>query len=293
VPQRWEDDDSGELRRGRRRAAVYVLAVKDLNNDHLFQERPYSSRSASKRCGYQTARHSTMAFFACLHCGHSQAVDDRYIGKVAACPKCRKQGKVTVPEASAPNAPATSESILYSTAGPLGIRCESWIDSKRHINDFSSLQIEWWTLVDESLPVQFLHCCGLLVQNNASDYPLNLFYEAETNLQCVEESVRAYEVRYMAFGIWGTRIAHLSATEVRDFTAGKAIKHRHNWPGTSEADAREFCGSLAYVARVRLASGEIRNAEPALILREAKRICEKVTEADLETNMSTAPPWAK
>lgn len=226
-----------------------------------------------------------MAVFTCPQCGHSQAVDDKYVGKNATCPKCKMQGVISqaVESSPLPISPAVDQQrkIVHATAGHLGVRCDSWMDSERHINKSSSLRVDWWTLIDETLPIMFAEPCGLLAHNKAADYPLDLVYQASTLLRCFE-AVTAFEVRYMTFNVWGEHVSTLVATEVRDVEAAKRIRLSHAWHLYSENEADEFCASLGFVSRARLSSGIVRIANTDFVLREAQRIAEKVTEADLE-----------
>ena len=65
-----------------------------------------------------------MALFTCPECGHSQAVDDKHIGKTATCPQCKAQGLVSrtedLPE-KALDSGGEEPSIRRSQGGPLGI----------------------------------------------------------------------------------------------------------------------------------------------------------------------------
>lgn len=231
-----------------------------------------------------------MAVFTCPECAHTQAVDDKYIGKTATCPKCKTQGAVNEDASLIREVPSTafveaeSRRVIHATAGPLGIRCDSWMDSQRHINKASSLQVDWWTVVDDTLPIQFRGPCGLLVHNESKDYPLALVYKATMPLECTAEDVTACEVRYLTFNVWGQHVSTLVVGLVQDIPAGKRITMTRSWTLDSADEAAEYCASLGFVSRARLASGTVRSADLTFVLREAQRICEKVTEADLERN---------
>jgi|694.fasta_scaffold90661_2 hypothetical protein len=226
-----------------------------------------------------------MAVFNCPQCGHLQEVDDKHLGKTATCPKCKTQSVVkSEREASPVFIPdeQPSRRVIQATAGPLGIRCDSWIDSQRHINKASSLRVGWWTIIDDTLPIRFFEPCGILAHNIANDYPLALRYAATTSVQCYDEMVAALEVRYMTFNVWGQHVATLVANEVQDLTVGHRIRYGHKWHLFSETEADVFCDSLCFISRVRLSSGTVREADLSFVLREAQRICEKVSESDLE-----------
>jgi hypothetical protein len=227
-----------------------------------------------------------MAVFVCPKCRHVQTVDDKHIARIATCPKCKAQGVVEHGISSTEFNPVAEESlrrVIRATGGHLGIRCETWMDSERHINKSSSLRVEWWTVIDESLPIRFAEACGLLVHNGANDYPLDLVYRTTTHLVCHDQTVTAYEVRFMTFNVWGEHTRTLVAGEVRDIAAGRAFRRQQEWHLYSTDEAEEYCVSLGFVSRVKLESGAVRNADPSYILREAQRLCEKVSEADLES----------
>lgn len=231
-----------------------------------------------------------MALFTCPQCGHSQAVEDKHVGKSATCPKCKTQapvkaGSFPVEVPAMASTDVKARNIVHTTLGHLGIRCDSWMDSERHINKASSLRIEALTVIDESLPIRFAEPCGLVVHNTANDYPLNLIYQGAVILRCCDEPVTAFETRHMTFNVWGEHVSTLRSSEVRNLEPGKRIRLEPAWYLYSESDANEFSMSLNFVSRVRLASGTLRVADTAFVLREAQRIAEKVTESDLEPRL--------
>jgi hypothetical protein len=229
-----------------------------------------------------------MAVFACQQCDHVQSVDNKHIGKTATCPKCKAQGMVDLDSAFKQAAPIfvpveeKKPSVLHVTAGPLGIRCDSWVDHERHINRASSLQVEWWTVVDENLPVRFDEATGLLIHNKARDYPLDLVYRADPVITCKEEPVVALEVKYMTFNVWGEHVSTLAAVRVRDMRPEQGVEFDWSWHLFSETEAEEYCASLAFISRAKLATGGVAVANPDFVVREARRLCERVTEADLQ-----------
>ena len=228
-----------------------------------------------------------MAVFTCPQCGHSQTVEDKHVGKHAACPKCKTQDTVRSDKKPFVVVPDTHvmdphAEVLHRTEGPLGFRCESWVDCERHINKASSLRVESWTVIDDSLPIRFAAPCQLLVHNKANDYPLDLVYQASLGLTCVEESVTTFETRHMTFNVWGEHVSTLRFCEIGDLQPSTRVRLNPEWPLFSENEADEFCTSLSFVSRARLASGIVRVANMEFVLREAQRISEKVAEADLE-----------
>lgn len=232
-----------------------------------------------------------MAVFTCTQCGHSRAVDDKHVGKNASCPKCKNQGMVDLDTDFNQPAPTfvqqetLQRKVIHATAGPLGIRCETWVDFRRHLNEQSSLKVQWWTVVDESLPVRFAEPSGLLIHNIANDYPLSLEYRTRPDIVCVKDGVTALEVKYMTFNVWGEHVNTLAAVRVKDMKPEQCVAFKWSWDLFSETDAEEYCASLAFVSRVRLAAGGDRVADTDFVVREARRLCDSVTDADLQPKM--------
>jgi hypothetical protein len=228
-----------------------------------------------------------MAVFTCPKCGHSQVVDDKHIGKNASCPRCKMQAAV-VADGSEGAVPETafvetdSRRLIHAVAGPLGIRCDYWFETEKHINTSAFLKVEAWTIIDDTLPLRFSGPCGLLVHNRSRDYPFELFYQGAGILLCTEEHITAFETRHMTFNVWGEHVVTLTCARVTDIEVGKQIRIEPRWQFYSEHEANEFCGCLSFVARVRVASGEVKRADMTYILREAQRIVERVTASDLE-----------
>ena len=226
-----------------------------------------------------------MAVFVCPKCRHVQTVDDKHIARIATCPKCKAQGVVEHGISSTEFNPVAEESlrrVIRATGGHLGIRCETWMDSERHINKASSLRLEWLTIVDDTLPVRFTKPCGLVVHNRSDDYPLQLEYKAETLLQIVDEAVMALEVRYLAFNVWAEHVVTLQAEEIADFQPGKHLRCHHTWGLYSDADGASHWASLAFVYRVLLATGTVLTANMEFVVREAQRFTGKITVDNLE-----------
>ena len=226
-----------------------------------------------------------MAVFTCPQCGHLQVVDDRHVGKKGTCPKCKTQDVVqalveAIPDVTPVDVPL--QQIIDGISGPLGIWCDGWLDESKHLNKASSLRVGWWTVVDSSMPVQFMEPCGVSVHNIASDYPLSLVYRTRPRIQCHGEAVTAFDVRFMTFDVWGERTNTLQASVIQDLKDGEYATPTLEWALFSETMAEEYCASLSFVSRVRLASGKVRNADLLFVLREAEKIFGGLTEGALE-----------
>jgi hypothetical protein len=77
----------------------------------------------------------------------------------------------------------------------------------------------------------------------------------------------------------------LPAVRVRDMQPRKGCDFRWSWHLFSETDAAEYCASLAFISRVRLATGGVVIASSDFVVREARRLCERVTKVDLQPKM--------
>ena len=96
-----------------------------------------------------------MAVFICPSCQHSQTVDDKHVGKAAACPKCKASSTVAQAdnEPLSPAGPDDSRpTVLRMDGGEMGIDNEL-------VNKESGLRREWIFLNDPALPVSFVVVC--------------------------------------------------------------------------------------------------------------------------------------
>ena len=223
-----------------------------------------------------------MAVFTCPQCGHSQTVDDKHVGKNATCPKCKTQGVVERLNAepvvssvtAAPNEPTTRHAQKKKTNRPFA-------------SETSSLQMEWIVVDDPRLPVRLSGECGVMpsidggrmLALGGGEY---FHYTGTLVFEVTLCAVQAFEVRLMLFNVWGSHVVTLSASEVRDLQVGSSHKDNYSWQLWSVNEGNEHHASIAYVARVRTAEGQVLNADTDFVLREAQRFSEKCTVEDLE-----------
>lgn len=221
-----------------------------------------------------------MAVFNCPQCGHSQTVDDKYVGKTATCPKCRTQGVVQqltaqpeLSEAEASDEPGVRQRQGYA----LGIYWEG--EPNFFTNKESSLKQQWIILDDPRMNVRFRDVFGVVPTWVAE----RIFsYKTEYSWQSGETSLVAVEFRFLTFDVWGVHVRTLVTASIKDFAPRTLLKETSQWALFVENEGMEHYASIGYVSRVRTAEGIVLNADTAFVLREARRFSEQFTEEDLE-----------
>lgn len=145
------------------------------------------------------------------------------------------------------------------------------------INENSTLNREWVIVTDPPIPVKLK---GFTSQTLYSDrnWTYNIDYEVEVN-----EDVRAIEVRFIPFDVWGESDRPLSATDIKDLSAG-IHNFSAEWRILSDNTAVEHYAMLGYVAQVKLASGAIVRADPEAVVKEARAFSDDFTSGDLSKN---------
>jgi hypothetical protein len=221
-----------------------------------------------------------MAVFICPKCQHKQAVDDKFIGRPANCPRCKSQGVVE----HAINSP------IQEASDPSEPTLRSRQQRKIHVpfsGDESSLVMEWVVIDDPRLPVKFTEPCGVapsqdterILDHGGGQY---LCYRAHGAVQVSDCAVAAYEFRFLLFDIWGEHLRTLSGVEIRDLEKHSRYKDEYRWDLFDPTEGREYHASLGFIARVRTADARVLKADTAFVIREAQRFTERFTEADLD-----------
>ena len=149
------------------------------------------------------------------------------------------------------------------------------------VNEGSSIKRSWIVVNDPELPVSLTSYDGLETVYVDRDWQFRADYNVE-----VREPILAYEVRFIPFNIWGERGTTLSATEIKDFAAGKQ-RMDGVWNYLSESDAVQHYGSVAFIAQVRLADGSLQQADLDAVLDAARSFSEDLTPEDLEVEDPT------
>lgn len=222
-----------------------------------------------------------MAVFNCPQCGHTQAVEDKYTGRSATCPKCKTQGVVvggadlhSVTKESQAHVP-TERRTRSCSAGPAGI---FWNLGPEHdYHPGSSLALEWIVVDDPALKLVFTDICG----PKAVRRDRTTMLEAEVEVVCVDTGLAAIDIHFLLFSVWGMHSTTLAGGRIRDLAPNARYKDKFSWYA-NESEAREYQASIGYVAKVRTLEGIVIEADSQFILREAKRFSERVSEADLE-----------
>jgi hypothetical protein len=140
------------------------------------------------------------------------------------------------------------------------------------LNDKSALSREWVVADDTIMPLRFVKPVGIrTIYDPGGRYTSgSYYYTADIELQATEP-LSAFEVRFVLFDVWGEFVRTLSATEIEEITAASSVTYKPRWNLFSENEASEYYASIAYIARVRTASGKVVQADPRPIVDEAKR----------------------
>jgi hypothetical protein len=151
------------------------------------------------------------------------------------------------------------------------------------LNEDSTLEREYITIIDSSLPLAMTKCAGVGTfykrgeQYSAGGYS----YETTCYLNAIED-IQAYRVIYLTFDIWGNHVRTLSATDIRDISAGTFFEKHCEWKLFDENEACQHYASIAYVSLVRMANGTVISGNQGAALAEAQRFSVKFKEEDLE-----------
>ena len=149
------------------------------------------------------------------------------------------------------------------------------------INPKSALRREYVAVVND-LPVSFRGAPGVTTTyvpngNRSGDY----FYVSKTIVVVGGAlTVTAFEVRFATFDIFRNRVCTLSATEIEDIPAGERRTYDWKWR-LSEREASEHFASVAFVAQVRTADGQVHVANQIDVLEAVRQFAVEATEADL------------
>jgi hypothetical protein len=144
----------------------------------------------------------------------------------------------------------------------------------------SSLKREWIAVQEPSAPAQFEGTPGVATVYDSKQYGGDYLYRAKFKLAFTSD-VRAFEVRFLLFNVWGEHVTNLVSSEVEDVASGGTKEYAANWNVTA-SDVAEHYASIAYVARVRLADGRIIEAPIETVLDEARKFSAKFTAEQLE-----------
>ena len=190
-----------------------------------------------------------------------------YLPLVAAliCPT----GTATAQECVLPESVATARGQGGSMRTPLRVGVV--------MNEDSSLLRDWVVIHDGRLPLDFQGTPGV----RPAYRDRNFEYRTTADVLAAED-LTAFDVRFLTFDVFGERQTTLAATEVVDIPAGTARSFEWAWRITRENDATEHFASIAFVARVRTADGQVHRADYDSVLCVAELFALAATMADLD-----------
>ena len=148
------------------------------------------------------------------------------------------------------------------------------------------MQRDWVTIHDPRMQIDFVGTVGVKPWGNRSsgfDFVAASTHTWKSKNEIEVRalgSVSAFEVSFVLFDLWGQVLERVKATEVLDLPAGTSTKLRWSWndaalqaDGAFHADASNvFQASIAYVSRVRLATGETLSADGDLVNEQIAKI---------------------
>jgi hypothetical protein len=141
----------------------------------------------------------------------------------------------------------------------------------------SSLKREWIAVHDSTIPVDLEGTPGV-----SPEYVYGRGYRYRTKFRITtKQPIRAVEVIFLTFDVWGNHVRSLSFEEVADVAAGVTKDLQGEW-ALSDNDVERHYASIAYVARVRVEDGQVLVAPVDTVLDEARKFSAKFTAAQLE-----------
>lgn len=145
-----------------------------------------------------------------------------------------------------------------------------------NMNRSSSLARESLAILDTDLPINFQRLPAVTTRYVDRGYR----FRSDVSLYA-EADVTALNVRFLTFDVFGERQTTLGATEIVDIATGEQRAFNWQWRTTAN-DAEEHFASLAFVARVRTADGQVHQANYETVLCVAELYALSVTIADLD-----------
>jgi hypothetical protein len=144
---------------------------------------------------------------------------------------------------------------------------ETKLSAQISVNKNSSLHRKAYVLDDaESL----LSVKGVTITSRYDPTALGSYKLFAGGSAIPKEPISACEIRVILFDVFGDRIETLSLTDVADHNSAFGLEN-NNWRAT-ESQVGAFLTSVAFVAKVRAASGVVWNFEPTAIQSELAKI---------------------
>ena len=151
----------------------------------------------------------------------------------------------------------------------------------------SSLKIEWIAVHHPSMPVNFDGTPGVTTRYVRKEYSGGYRYESKFRI-IVKQPIRAVEVRFLTFDVWGDHVRTLSFEEVADCPTGTR-EFTGQWQVYSENEIESHYASIGYIARVRLADGRVVSAPTDTVIKEAQKFSQRFTATELEPKPTPSP----
>ena len=144
------------------------------------------------------------------------------------------------------------------------------------LNLHSALRREWITIHNNSMPADIVGTVGIKIS-----YGGDLYYDVTYQIEA-RETITAFEIRFLAFDIWGDFMKTFSVTEIIDMDAGRKSEFGMRWIVIPGDEVEQYYASIAYIAQVRTADGKIIKPDLGIVLKEAMKFSEEFSESDLE-----------
>ena len=157
------------------------------------------------------------------------------------------------------------------------------------INKNSSLRRQIVTIHDTTEGAVLVGEASVFVNYIAKKYRGEFTYEAPLTV-LAKVDLRAIEIRFLMFDLWGNAQRTLSATKIKDIKAGTRQEFTSKWRVWNENDATYHNASIAYIAQLRTADGRIWKADVERVVEEASRFTESFKRDQLNP---TRPPDAR
>jgi hypothetical protein len=158
------------------------------------------------------------------------------------------------------------------------------------VNKDSSLEREWITLHDPSIPADLEGTVGVTTVYEREAMGRGEYqYKAAVSL-IPSEPLAAVEIRFLTFDLWGGHVRNLVMDEVTDMPAGTKRALTGSWRVYSENEVSRHYASIAYVSRLRTKDGRVIETDSAPVVQEAKKFSTKFTAADLEPKPEPQKP---
>ena len=145
------------------------------------------------------------------------------------------------------------------------------------LNRGSTLMRDWVVIHDDRLPVDFDGTPGvapLWVGRSEIQYDTRVTLAAS-------EPATAVNARFVTFDVFGEHVTTLGVTEVVDLTPGEPRAFTWRWR-VGENDAAEHFASIAFIASVRTADGQVHTADYETIVCVVELFALAATVADLD-----------